>query len=140
MTFRTPDLELRFPLRARPFTGAAAGALTGLTIGFLHSLTDNPEGGATAVSGLIGGTIAGLVVGLGLPGFFNRWLAGTTVTVAATIGLAAAFPRWGDDASWFIYPFIGAMFGIVYGVLLWKRPMPAKPLEPFKAGIDSLDA
>jgi len=105
-----------------------AGALTGFVIGFLNTLTDKPEGGISALSGTTAGALAGLLIGLALPVFFNRWLAGAAVSVAATIAFAVAFPLWRDAFSWFFYPFMGAMAGIVYGALMWKQPKPASRL------------
>jgi hypothetical protein len=55
VSFRVPGLDLQLPLRARPISGAMIGAVTALALGFVHRLSKNPEGGATARSGLTGG-------------------------------------------------------------------------------------
>jgi hypothetical protein len=121
----------------------AIGALTGIVIGFLQTLSESPEGGATVLSCAAGGAIGGLLIGLALPAFSRRWLASAIVSVAGSASLFVAFPRWGD-VGWPIYPFMGVCAGIVYGVLVWRQPAPerilvAKPGEADRA-IDSRDA
>ena len=131
---RIPGLELREPLRRRPFSGAFIGALTGLTFGVMAAAADafpaSPESVTAGYS--LGGLVVGAAVGLLLPEFRNRWLAGLIVAAAMVMGFLIAIPLWGEDWGLPLTVFMGLCCGIAYAGLFWdyrrRKDVPSAPL------------
>jgi hypothetical protein len=69
---------------------------------------------------LIAGATAGFIIGLLLPQFRRRWVAGVIVGFAAAVGLALAAPFWEAEVFRDLAPFFGVVYGIIYARLLWR--------------------
>lgn len=125
-----PTLTLREPITPRPLSGSALGALTGAGFGIL--------GGGTAFAGdwgaeitgfVLGGAVAGIIIGALLPLFRRRLSAGLIVGLAAALGLQIADQSWHEFQSIALVCFLGACVGLTYAVLLWD----VKPAEDSSA-------
>jgi len=64
--------------------------------------------------------VAGALIGVSLPFFRNRLIAGMVVAVAASSGLPLAWWGMQDPLPPEGVLFVGAMCGFVYAMLLWE--------------------
>lgn len=120
MKYRFPGLELREPLRSHPFAGALYGGILGALFGALAPRADFAVGGQWVFYGyLIGGLAGGLLIGVGIPLFRSRFLAGVVVGGAASLGLAIASWFWNEPWGPEGVLFLGVMCGFIYAALLW---------------------
>lgn len=113
--------EIREPLKPRPVAGALCGALTGLLFGLIADQADFGVGRSSIMLGYVmGGAVAGLLIGGALPLFRNRVIAGVVVSVAASIGLLLVHWFWEDSLPPEASLLIGCSMGFTYAVLFWK--------------------
>jgi len=112
---------IREPVRARPFAGAACGVLSGTMFGLIAGASVGPTDQLSIIMGyVLGGLLAGGVIGSCLPLFRYRLAAGVIVALAAT---AAGFIV--NRASGGSLPsegtmLVGCSMGFAYAVLFWK--------------------
>lgn len=119
--FNVPTLTLREPLRARPVYGLLLGAATGGLFALLSGGKAFESSWSDQTVGyLLAGATAGAIIGLFLPQFRRRWIAGVVVGVATATGLAIAAPYWRAEVFRDLSPFFGVVYGIIYSVLFWR--------------------
>ena len=129
---KLPGLEIREPLRRRPFAGAFIGGFAGLLLGVMAAAVDAfPATDRAVVTGdVLGGLAVGAIVGVFAPEFRKRWLAGLIVGAAAVVGFVIAVPMWGEDWGLPLNVFMGCISGIVYSGLLWDYQPVNEHVQP----------
>lgn len=126
---RLPWLTPRGPLRPRPISGLVTGALLGFLLALPDRSAPNVDFHESLVRSVLGGAIAGTVVGVLQPLFRTRVGAGVVVAIAVAIAFHIAMPA--VDRDWNVAGslFMGICHGIIYGALLWSYEPPAPPCE-----------
>src|SRR4051812_22102259 len=113
-SFRVPGLEIREPVRPRPFFGMLIGGLTGTIFGLLA-----PAGSFETTKGLqlagfvAGGACGGLAAGALAKMFRRRLTAGIAAWFSATLGLFVANRGWHEIPEPGGIVFAGVSFAIV---------------------------
>ena len=113
-------LRLREPLARRPLRGSLYGGLWGAMWGVMSLYNHTGSAASLFLRHALGFSLAGAVVGLLLPSFRSRFLAGPVVSVAAFLGFSIAKgwsnPAW--TAPWLAMA--AAFTGLLYATALWK--------------------
>lgn len=113
--------EIKEPVRSRPIAGVLTGLVTGTFFGLVATEAPAFQGASHVVLGyVLGGGLAGVLIGALLPLFRSRLVAGIVVSGAASLAFLMIHLFGGDLLPPMGSLFIGCCSGFAYAVLFWK--------------------